>query len=213
VNEQLLAEIREEHAKGRRLLIATANIDASQLTVWDMGAIASIGGKQALDLFRRIVRAAIAIPGALAPVEITSHIGDRDFTELHGDAGVLSYFYVEPDLIPTAYIKAGRNRLPARIDIVLHNQIETPANNVEARTLKLAARSVSDLTRTSMRLLLDKTIAEAKVSGIEIRYTAIPREWQTVTSIQFDTSYMRRTFDLGYRHARDQSLWLTGPRS
>lgn len=213
VNDRLLTKIKEEHAKGRRLLIATANIDASQLTIWDMGAIASISGKQALELFRRIVRAAIAIPGALAPVEITSHIGDRNFTELHGDAGVLSYFYVEPKLIPTAYLRGGKNRRPARIDIVLHNQIETPATNVEARTLKLAARSVSELTRTSMRLLLDKTIVQAKVSGIELRYTAIPRDWQTVTSIQFDTRYMRRTFDLGYQRARDENLWLTGPRS
>ncbi len=211
VNAALLQKIANEHASGRRLLIATANIDANQLTVWNMGAIAKIGGDRGLTLFRDILKGAIAIPGALAPVEINTSIGDRTITELHGDAGVLSYYYAEPGLVPSNYVRPGGNRDRARMDIILHNQIEAPPNNVEARSLKLAARSVSALTRTSMRLLLDSTLAETKTAGVEVRYTAIPLDWETVSSLGFDTEYMRKTYDLGYRRALEDTLWQTGP--
>ena len=40
-NEELLNRLAAEHAKGRRLYVGTTNIDTGQLTVWDMGAIAS----------------------------------------------------------------------------------------------------------------------------------------------------------------------------
>lgn len=211
MDEQLLAKIATEHDRGRRLLVATANIDANQLTVWNMGAIAKIGGGRGLDMFREILRGAIAIPGALAPVEINTSIGDRNITELHGDAGVLSYYYAEPGLVPSGFVKPGKNRARSRIDIILHNQIEAPPANVEARSLKLAARSVSALTRSSMRLLLDSTVFETKAAGVEIRYTAIPFDWETVSSLGFDAAYMRKTFDLGYRRAQGEALWQTGP--
>lgn len=211
VDRQLLQKVAVEHDRGRRLLVATANIDANQLTVWNMGAIAKIESDRGLKLFRDILRGAIAIPGALAPVEIDTSIGDRIITELHGDAGVLSYYYAEHGLVPSAYVKPGKNRAPARIDIILHNQIEAPPANVEARSLKLAARSVSALTRTSMRLLLDNTIAEAKAAGVKVRYTAIPLDWETVSSLGFDTAYMRKTYDLGYKRALGEEHWQTGP--
>ncbi|MGI9402227.1 MAG: patatin-like phospholipase family protein, partial [Rhizobiaceae bacterium] len=136
VDGPLLAKIAAEHESGRRLLIATANIDANQLTVWNMGAIAKLGDERGLSLFRDILRGAIAVPGALAPVEVNTSIGDRNITELHGDAGVLSYFYAEPGLIPAPYSKPGKNRKRSRADIILHNQIEAPPANVEARSLK-----------------------------------------------------------------------------
>ena len=51
VNEALLKEIAAEYAKGRFLLIGTADIDARRPIIWDMGRIATYGGPEALDLF------------------------------------------------------------------------------------------------------------------------------------------------------------------
>ncbi len=52
VTPKLLAEIAAEHARGRRLLIATTNLDAGRRVVWNMGAIAARGDDKALKLFR-----------------------------------------------------------------------------------------------------------------------------------------------------------------
>lgn len=215
VGPALVRKVAERHATGRRLLIATANLDANQLVIWDMGRIASLGTPESLDLFRAVLRAAIAIPGALPPVEIVSEYGGRSIRELHGDAGVLAYFYGNERLVPAAWRKArgGANRpAAARLDVILHNQIEAPPRPVEPRAIKLAGASVSNLTRTSMRLLLDDTIRRSAEAGIDMRYTHVPRDWRTVSSLEFDPDYMRRTFDLGYRRAFDGTLWQTGPR-
>jgi hypothetical protein len=47
----MLAAIAAEHARGRRLLIVTTNLDTQRTLIWDMGRIASIGSPQALELF------------------------------------------------------------------------------------------------------------------------------------------------------------------
>src|SRR5262249_3170628 len=38
---KLLAEIAAEHARGRRLLVATTNLDSGRRAIWNMGAIAA----------------------------------------------------------------------------------------------------------------------------------------------------------------------------
>lgn len=61
VTPDLLKAVAAEHAKGRRLLIATTQVDAERSTVWDMGAIATLAagqdagryGDKALKLFAK----------------------------------------------------------------------------------------------------------------------------------------------------------------
>jgi hypothetical protein len=52
VDQDLLAAIAAEHARGRSLLIVTTNLDTQRTVIWDMGRIATIGSPQALNLFR-----------------------------------------------------------------------------------------------------------------------------------------------------------------
>lgn len=215
VDDRLLREVAAEHARGRRLLVATANLDANELVVWNMGRIAALGTPQALELFRAVLRAAIAVPGALPPVEIASANGEEAFRELHGDAGVVAYFYGDERLVPAALAgrrHGGRRLARPRLDVILHNQIEAPARPVEATTIKLAGSSVANLARTAMQLLLDDTIRRTAEAGIDMRYAFVPTDWRTVTTLDFDAAYMRATFDLGHRHALDGALWHSGPR-
>jgi hypothetical protein len=43
ISQDMLAAIAAEHAKGRRLLIVTTNLDTQRTVIWDMGRIATIG--------------------------------------------------------------------------------------------------------------------------------------------------------------------------
>ena len=70
VTGKLLAEIAAQHARGRRLLIATTSLDAGRRVVWNMGAIAARGDERAIELFRAILLASCSIPGFFAPVAI-----------------------------------------------------------------------------------------------------------------------------------------------
>jgi hypothetical protein len=49
VTEEFMKEIAHEHARGRRLLIGTTNLDAQRPVIWDMGKIASSGDPRALS--------------------------------------------------------------------------------------------------------------------------------------------------------------------
>jgi predicted acylesterase/phospholipase RssA len=60
----LLDEIAAEYAKGRILLVGTANLDSLEPVVWNMTAIAASKDPNAVELFRRILLASASIPAA-----------------------------------------------------------------------------------------------------------------------------------------------------
>ena len=76
-------EIAREYRRGRMLLVGTTNLDAQRQVVWNMGEIAASGGPQAIELFRNVILASAAIPGAFPPVEIPVRAEGQSFTEMH----------------------------------------------------------------------------------------------------------------------------------
>jgi hypothetical protein len=85
---EIMGAVARGHAAGRRLYIGTTNLDTRRLIMWDMGAIASRGTPEAAALYRDVVLASMAIPGALPPVRIPVEIDGRHYEELHVDGGV-----------------------------------------------------------------------------------------------------------------------------
>ena len=85
VTEKLLTEIAAEHARGRRLFVATTNLDAGRRMIWNMGAIAARGDEKALKLFRDVLLASCSIPGFFSPVAIEVEANGKRFQEIHGD--------------------------------------------------------------------------------------------------------------------------------
>jgi predicted acylesterase/phospholipase RssA len=95
----LLYAVAVEHAKGRRLLIATTNLDTEQTVIWDMGAIASRGDDAALKLFQDVLVASASIPGVFPPTLIEVEGKGRRLSEMHVDGGVTIPFFVAPEAL------------------------------------------------------------------------------------------------------------------
>ena len=76
IDSELLARVAEEHRKGRRLYIATTDLDATRLVTWDMGAIAASDRGDRLQRYRDVLLASAAIPVAF-PAGVFSHRGRR----------------------------------------------------------------------------------------------------------------------------------------
>src|SRR5258706_1024192 len=74
VGPDMLGAIAAEHAKGRKLLIVTTNLDTQRTVIWDMGRIATIGSPQALDLFRDVLAASASIPVVFPPMLIEAEV-------------------------------------------------------------------------------------------------------------------------------------------
>lgn len=63
VDKAMLQAVAAEFAKGRVLLVATTDLDSQRGVSWDLGAIASAGTPEALELFRSVLVASASIPG------------------------------------------------------------------------------------------------------------------------------------------------------
>ena len=53
VTPELLQAVAREHAKGRRLLVATTDLDSEQTVIWDMGLLASQATRMRASCSRR----------------------------------------------------------------------------------------------------------------------------------------------------------------
>ena len=82
-DEKMFAAIAREYGEGRLLLIGTTDLDAQRPVIWNIGALAASGKPEALELFRKILRASAAIPGVFQPVMIDVEL---DGKQIPGDA-------------------------------------------------------------------------------------------------------------------------------
>src|SRR5260370_15698009 len=101
VTPALLSEIAAEHARGRRLWVATTNLDAGRRVIWNMGAIAA-HGEQVVRLSRDILLASSAIPGFFSPVPIEVEANRKELHELTGDGTLTAPFFVMPETMLSA---------------------------------------------------------------------------------------------------------------
>lgn len=67
-DDDFLQAVAVAHKRGQRLYVGTTHMDAQRLMVWNMGAIASSGHPDALDLFRKVILASSSVPAAFPPV-------------------------------------------------------------------------------------------------------------------------------------------------
>ena len=96
VNEDMLAAIAREYAKGRVLLIGTTNLDEQRGVFWNIGAIAASGKPGAVELVRKLLLASAAVPGLFPPVMIDVELNGRHFQEMHVDGGAARLLDPEP---------------------------------------------------------------------------------------------------------------------
>ncbi|WP_181883848.1 patatin-like phospholipase family protein [Alteriqipengyuania lutimaris] len=196
----LLDAIAAEHAKGRRLLVQTTNLDAERGVVWDMGAIAASGAPDRLALFRRILLASASIPGFFPPVLIDVVADGRAFREMHVDGGTTSSLFALPPAIvfsPDRSDGFAKGRL-----VILYNGAISPTyRTVEPRTFTIMERaltaSIKEADRRSLRQL--RQFAETNELALEV-YAAGP-EAEAEDADLFDPDYMQRLFQMGMADA------------
>jgi predicted acylesterase/phospholipase RssA len=114
VNTDLTARIAAEHRKGRRLLVATTNIDSQRPVIWDLGAIAATGRPDAPALIRKVVLASASIPGAFPPVLFPVEANGEAFQEVHVDGGVTLSIFAYP---PSVNLGSWRMRWACRVRV------------------------------------------------------------------------------------------------
>lgn len=216
ITEQLLAEVAAEHAKGRRLIIGTTQLDAQRLVLWDMGAIASSGNPEALKVFRKIMLTSASVPGAFPPQYIRVEAGGGWYEEMHVDGGTTAEVILyETALKPFAEIYRGDEVLRGRprfLYIIRNSQIKSEWENVKPRVAPIGTRAIFTLIKTQGIGDLYRLYAFARRDKMDYNLAAIPPDTAPTRGKQlFDKIYMNQLFDLGYDMASKGYPWLKHP--
>ncbi len=197
VTPRLLKAIAAEHAKGRRLLVATTELDTERPVLWDMGAIATIGDDKALTLFRSIVLASSAVPGVFPPVSIESTTADgKTIQEMHVDGGTTAPFFLAPKpALVAAPTGADAVRIPARtVYLVVNNKLAPYFQMATHTTLSVLGRAMSAAIKAQTGDALALAGAFARRESIDLKVAEIDGRFTQTSPAPFDQRYMQALF-------------------
>jgi len=209
VTDEMLAAIAAEHAKGRRLLVATTNLDTEEMVVWDLGAIAATGGPAARELFIQVMVASASVPGVFPPSLIQVQAGNRRFSELHVDGQAEGAFFAIPQtLLVSKMVRVEHAR--ARLYIIVNGQLDglfalTPHSN-----LSILARTLDTANKASMRSMLISTEEFCERSGCDLKVSDLP---DTIADdpLNFSPAHIAALFAAGAAAAQDRNGWSAAP--
>lgn len=205
VTADMLRAIAAEHAKGRRLLVATTNLDTEETVIWDLGLLASQGDDSALTLFRQVLLASASIPGVFPPVLIRGVGPDGSLIEeMHVDGGVNTPFLAVPSgmLLWTA----PTNSKGGDLYVLINGQIDRPPSYTKGTFRGILTRSYESAAKAATRAQLAANAAFADRNGLRLHVAAIPRD-QTASSLDFDRRTMRDLFERGRAQAAQNKAW------
>lgn len=211
-DQQMLRAIADQYAKGRLLFIGTTNLDAQRPVIWNIGAIAASGKPGALDLFRRILLASAAIPGAFPPVMIDVEAGGRHYQEMHVDGGAVAQAFLYPVGFQFQREAAAAGIKRQRTVYVIRNgRLDADWASTNRHLLSITGRAISTMIHYSGVNDVLRIYATARRDRLNFRLAYIGADFPDEPHPQFDTAYMRSLFDYAYRQAAGGYPWRTAP--
>ncbi len=203
VTPQLLQKVASEYRRGRRLYIATTNIDAGELVIWDMGKIAAgDGGGRADSIlhFQKVLRASAAVPGYFQPVYIKPRRGVQ-LRQAHVDGGVKE---------PVLYEGFMGNSPVADKNLYLVINATTrrfnASNPVEPTLASISRKTISELIRELQRDTIFRHYVSTQKRGVNFHLTSIPDNIPIAADVlNFEPARMKKLYKAGY------SIGLAGP--
>lgn len=213
VDQEVLNAVAAEHTKGRRLFVATTNLDAKRPVIWDLGAIASSGSPAALRVFRQVIVASAAAPVLFPPTYFEVEHASRRFDEMHVDGAVSAQImlYGQSLSLEEALSRTDSPHARPTHYIILNRQADTACKPVEPTLRSIATHSV-------MRLMQDQAVgdlwqayATCVRDGIEFRLAAIPDDEELPYEPGIDMATVSRLFERGRSLARVGYPWVKEP--
>jgi len=214
VDATLLSRVAEEHHKGRILLVGTTNLDARQPVIWNMGTIAASGHPKALDLWRAILLASAAVPGALPPSMVRVEVDGQPYEEMHVDGGASAQVFLYPPSMREVTRSIGLEMTRAgRIYIIRNSALGAVWSPIKRQTISIAGRAINSLLHTQGLGDLYRIYLTAQRDGFDFNLAYIGPEFkfENKKKEEFDTLYMRALFDYGYNLGLQGDQWKTCP--
>lgn len=206
VTPELMQAVARENAKGRRLLVATTDLDSEQTVIWDMGLLATQGDENARELFKEVLVASASIPGVFPPVLIAGlQDDDKVVLEMHVDGGVNTPFLAIPEDLMLWTRPKDEGRVGA-LYVIVNGQVGRNDGVTPGRLSGILARTYDSMSKSSLRIHLAVTAAFARRNGLDMALSAIPDN-VAASSLKFDQETMTAMFELGRQRGRGGDAW------
>lgn len=189
VTEQLLDAVAVEHRKGRRLFIGTTDLDSGVATVWDMGRIAISKAPNRVRLYRQVLTASAAVPGAFSPVYIQQSDGPPT---MHVDGGIKQAILFRSYMIDPR----GSNE---NVWAIVNGRVSfTGSKTLSGNNAgSIIGRSISEMLRTITFRSVQRIYTIANNAGTKFNLAYLPDDIEEPSPITFEPEAMKSLFDAG----------------
>ncbi|KQV62464.1 MULTISPECIES: patatin-like phospholipase family protein [unclassified Caulobacter] len=208
VDQEMVEAVAVEHAKGRRLLIATTNLDSQRAVVWDLGEIATHGGDEALKLFRTLLVASASVPGIFPPKLIDVQANDQAYQEMHVDGGVAAPLFLMPDAL-LHWRNLGPRFRRGRVHVIVNTVLDPSTQSTPPGVASIMSRSFDTMLRFSYRQALSLAAGFCSRHNLPLSVASIPNAFEGMNLLKFETDLMRRIYDAGFEQAVEGSVWTS----
>lgn len=208
VDAAMVEAVAAEHLKGRRLLIATTNLDSQRAVVWDMGEIAARGGEAALKLFRTLLVASSSVPGIFPPKLIDVEVDGQLHQEMHVDGGVAAPLFLMPDAL-LHWRNLGPRFRRGRVHVIVNTVLDPATQSTPPGVASIMARSFDTMLRFSYRQALSLAAGFCSRHNLPLSVASIPSSFEGFNLLKFETDLMRRIYDAGVEQAMNGSVWTS----
>ena len=219
IDQEMLEAVAREHRRGRRLYVGTTNLDVQRPVVWDMGAIAASGQKDALKLFRRVLIASASIPVAFPPQYMTVQAQGQRYDEMHVDGGVTAEVFIWGfgDALPAVVRRQATMPAtapahpPVRVYVIRNATVAPQYQAIAPRVMPIAARSIFTLINSQAVGDLYRVYSIVRWAGMEFHLAHIPDDDKPLSTEEFNKEEMNRLFKVGYELGKAGYPWKEYP--
>ncbi len=214
IDADLLQKIGAEYSlMNRWLLVATTNLDTGTPVIWNMGKLAQIGTPDALILFRKILLASAAIPGAFPPVMIDVEADGKKFQEMHVDGGATMSVFLYPSALGAAAReqKVGATSKNRKAYIIRNSRIDADWREIDRDTLSIMGRAISQLIQSQGYGDLYRIYQTTQRDHVEFNLAYIGADFNFYHKREFDRPYMNALYKYGYQLGKAGYPWAHTP--
>ena len=201
ITPRMLCEVAAAHRAGRRLYVATTNLDTKSLKIWDMGAIACRNTPASAALYRQIILASGSVPLAFPPVKIHIDIDGVPYDELHVDGAacdeVIFRSWMVGDLNRDRGLP-GAMAPPGSTLHVINNGKLFPQPGCVKGFFQILAASANSILYHKSRDELHRIYLACLMTGVEFFSTEVPRDLDiSSSSLNLSKEEQRLLFETG----------------
>ncbi len=206
VNAKLLDKVAEEYRKGRRLFIATTNLDAGKLVIWDIGRLAASNRHNKVLRSQKIIRASATVPGFFKPVYIKPRNG-IEIRQAHVDGGVKAPVLVRGFMFD-------RPAKKKNLYVIINSQMKDvdAAKPVKPDVSSISTKAISELLRGLTEKTVYQCYVKARNAKANFNMTRIPDNADPIEfPLNFEQDKMKKLFALGEQFGMSQNGWEHEP--